>query len=342
MVTPGVQTDRTFMAVRTSLVMPLYNGAPTVERAVRSVMSQTETDWELIVVDDCSTDDGPDLVAALAEGGGQPPIRLLRQERNMGPSAARNAGLAAASGEFVAFLDCDDELLPGFLATVQQHMTADVDIVIAAHVAQTPAGRRYPRPDARQGKLTGLQAVDAALQGKLWNFLHAKAYRRSLFQNVSFPAELVRYEDLVVNAIAYSYSRHVQIVSTPVYVYHVQAQSLTWSQQPSRAFVDAPLLHIREGLNPQVAQQVAGRSWDTLKTFLGVLTISGGLFAGSAKHSVDAIVRYVRHELSLRELLSAAAAAPHLGLSGILIKVSPGLYARLYLWHVRRTFDMAK
>ena len=328
------------MTIRTSLVMPLFNGSLTVERAIRSVLSQDRDDWELLVVDDCSTDDSRDVVAALAAEDSRGRVRLILQERNGGPSAARNAGVAAASGEFIGFLDCDDELLPGYLSTMEANLSDDVDIVVAAHIAQTPTGRRSPRPDAAQGLLTGLQAVDAALQGKLWNFLHAKVYRRSLFQNFSFPQDLVRYEDLVVNSIAYSYSRKVRIVSQPVYVYHVQAQSLTWSQEPSMQFVQGTLEHIRAGLNPEVASQVKQRSWNTLRTFLGVLTISGGLFAGSPKPSVDRIVRYVREELSFRILADAAVAAPHIGLSGMLIKVAPGLYARLYRWHVRRTFDM--
>jgi glycosyltransferase involved in cell wall biosynthesis len=322
--------------------MPLYNGTRTVERAIRSVLAQDRDDWELLVVDDCSTDDSREIVEALVDADGLNRIRLIRQAVNAGPSAARNAGVAQATGEYVGFLDCDDELLPGYLSTMSANMADGVDVVVAAHVAQTPAGRRYARPDSAQGLLTGLETVDAALQGKLWNFLHAKVYRRSLFQHFSFPDDLVRYEDLVVNSIAYSYSRHVRIVSTPVYVYHVQAQSLTWSQEPSMAFVEGPLGCVRTGLNPAVASQVKSRSWNTLRTFLGVLTISGGLFAGSPKHSVDRIVRYVREDLSFRDLADAALAAPHLGLSGMLIKVFPGLYARLYRWHVRRTFDMAK
>lgn len=328
------------MTIRTSLVMPLYNGSLTVERAIRSVLSQDRDDWELLVVDDCSTDDSRDVVKALAAEDSHGRVRLVLQQKNGGPSAARNAGIAAASGEFIGFLDCDDELLPGYLSTMEANLTDDVDIVVAAHTAQTPAGRRYPRPDAAQGLLTGLQAVDAALQGKLWNFLHAKVYRRSLFENFSFPQDLVRYEDLVVNSIAYSYSRRVRVVSQPVYVYHVQAQSLTWSQEPSMQFVHGTLEHIRAGLNPEVALHVKQRSWNTLRTFLGVLTVSGGLFAGSPKPSVDRIVRYIREELSFRVLADATLAAPHIGLSGMLIKVVPRLYAGLYRWHVRRTFDM--
>ncbi|TLM86786.1 glycosyltransferase family 2 protein [Pseudarthrobacter sp. NamE5] len=330
------------MTIRTSLVMPVYNGRSTVERAVRSVLAQTRDDWELLVVDDCSSDNSPEIVESLAVGERHGRIRLIRQERNGGPSAARNAGVAAARGEFLAFLDCDDELLPNYLATMEEHMAEDVDVVVAAHVAQTPAGRRYPRPDSAQGLLTGLETVDFALQGKLWNFLHAKTYRRSLFENFSFPDHLVRYEDLVVNAIAYSYSRRVRIVSTPVYVYHVQAQSLTWSQEPTMEFVNGPLNSVRCGLNPALISQVKTRSWNTLRTFLGVLTVSGGLFAGSPKDSVDRIIRYVREDLSIRDVADATLAAPHLGLSAMLIKVFPVLYAKLYMWHVRRTFDMGK
>ncbi|MEV7637676.1 glycosyltransferase family 2 protein [Pseudarthrobacter enclensis] len=328
------------MPITTSLVMPLFNGESTVERAVNSVLAQSHEDWELLVVDDCSTDAGPQLVEDLITRHGDQRVRLIRQERNGGPSAARNAGVAEARGEYIGFLDCDDELLPDFLAAMCANMADDVDIVVAAHLAQTPVGRRYPRPDSAQGVLTGLQTVDCALQGKLWNFLHAKVYRRSLFDYFSFPEHLVRYEDLVLNAIAYSYSRYVHIVSTPVYVYHVQAQSLTWSQEPTMEFVNGPLRALQNGLNPAVKGLVKNRSWNTLRTFLGVLTISGGLFAGSPKHSVDRIVQYVRKDLSLRDLADVCFAAPHLGLSGVLIKVFPGLYARLYRWHVRRTFDL--
>jgi len=330
------------MTVRTSLVMPLYNGRSTVERAIRSVMNQAQNDWELLVVDDCSTDDSREIVRSLISVSGSSRIRLLAQTTNGGPSAARNAGINAAEGEFVGFLDCDDELLPDYLSVMEANMSDDVDIVVAAHVAMNPSGRQSVRPDAAQGLFTGLETVDAALQGKLWNFLHAKVYRRALFENFGFPDDLERYEDLVFNAIAYSYSRQVRIVSQPVYVYHVQSRSLTWSQEPSMQFIRGPIDHIRAGLNPAVASRVKQRSWNTLKAFLGVLTISGGLFASSPKASVDRIVRYVREELSFRLLVDVAFAAPHIGLSGMIIKVFPRLYASLYLWHVRRTFDMGK
>ncbi len=90
-------------------VIPTYNRANIVTQAVDSVLNQTYGNLELIVVDDGSTDDTP---AALARYGNR--IRVLRQD-NAGPAAARNRGIAAARGEFVAFLDSDDLWLPSKL-----------------------------------------------------------------------------------------------------------------------------------------------------------------------------------------------------------------------------------
>ncbi|MGQ0760408.1 MAG: glycosyltransferase [Acidobacteriota bacterium] len=97
--------------MKVSVIIPLYNKAPYVRRALDSVSAQTFADFEVIVVDDGSTDDGP----AIAGDYGNPRFRLI-QQTNAGPGAARNAGIAQAKGELIAFLDADDEWLPEYLA----------------------------------------------------------------------------------------------------------------------------------------------------------------------------------------------------------------------------------
>ncbi len=94
------------------MVIPTYNRAGTILRAVNSVLGQTHSDFEVIVVDDGSSDDTAGLLAGIGDNR----VRLLRHDRNRGAAAARNTGVAAAAGEFVAFLDSDDAWLPQKLA----------------------------------------------------------------------------------------------------------------------------------------------------------------------------------------------------------------------------------
>jgi glycosyltransferase involved in cell wall biosynthesis len=90
--------------------MPLYNAGGTVDDSIRSVLAQTFEDFELIVIDDMSTDSGPNLVLEIAQF--DPRVKFIRMSVNGGAGVARNAGIEAASGRYIAFLDSDDLWLP--------------------------------------------------------------------------------------------------------------------------------------------------------------------------------------------------------------------------------------
>lgn len=89
-----------------SIVMPVYNAGAFLEKTVETVQGQTFKNWELIAVDDCSTDGSFEALCALAEKDGR--IRPVRQEYNGGAAAARNRGVALAQGRYLAYLDADD------------------------------------------------------------------------------------------------------------------------------------------------------------------------------------------------------------------------------------------
>lgn len=109
---------------RVTVLMTLYNKGPYVEEALRSVLAQTFTDFELLVVDDASTDGGLDKVKAISD----PRIRILESAVNTGRAAAANRGYDAATGDYVAVLDADDLMHPERLAKQVDFMDAHPDV----------------------------------------------------------------------------------------------------------------------------------------------------------------------------------------------------------------------
>ena len=99
---------------RIAVILPVFNRAHAIRRAVDSVLAQEFEDFELIVVDDASTDGSAEVVAGIDD----PRIRLLRHPRNLGGNAARNLGIRSASAPIICFLDSDDAYLPDKLTTV--------------------------------------------------------------------------------------------------------------------------------------------------------------------------------------------------------------------------------
>src|SRR5262249_18578704 len=130
----GAVSDR----IRVSIVTPFLNAERFIAESVESVLAQTYRDWELLLVDDGSSDGSPAIAARYATAHPQK-IRCLGHDgrRNRGASASRNLGIALARGEYIAFLDADDVYLPPKLAEQVPVLDAHPDI------AMTYAGTEY-------------------------------------------------------------------------------------------------------------------------------------------------------------------------------------------------------
>lgn len=124
-----------------SVIIPVYNRAALVRRALTSCLSQDDPDFEVVVIDDGSTDGTAEVVESI----GDPRIRLIRHQVNRGRCPARNTGMAAASGQWFVFLDSDDELLPGALATIHRRaLAAPADVGALRFMCVDESG---PSPD---------------------------------------------------------------------------------------------------------------------------------------------------------------------------------------------------
>ena len=142
--------------MKSSIIIPLYNKAATIRRTLDSVAAQTVGDYEVIVVDDGSTDGGGAIVAGVRD----PRIRLIVQE-NAGPGRARNRGLEEAAGDYLAFLDADDEWLPTYLERSIRSLEEHDAAATSSGYFEHPSGRSMEPFWRRRGLTEGAYRVDA-------------------------------------------------------------------------------------------------------------------------------------------------------------------------------------
>jgi GT2 family glycosyltransferase len=172
--------------MRFSVVIAAYNAANTLEGAIRSVLAQTHQDFEVIVVDDGSSDD----TAAIAAGFATDKRMRVYNQDNAGPSAARNRGIALAQGEYVSMLDSDDLWLPNYLTEMGRALGENpkagfaytdawaLDEASGRFLQQTIATLRDHPPDPMSGE----QFIVALLRN---NFVHnSVTVPRAVFEQV--------------------------------------------------------------------------------------------------------------------------------------------------------------
>lgn len=163
---------------RISVVMPVFNGARFIAEAIGSILAQAERPLEILVVDDGSTDDS----AEIAESFGRP-VRVVRQA-NAGPPAAQNRGLAAASGEYITFLDADDLYSPDKFSLqagrLDRHPTVDIVIGQLSYLRQDGSDERQPRFVEHHDDHLSLS-------------FGASMFRRRVFDRVGMMDEAMRY-----------------------------------------------------------------------------------------------------------------------------------------------------
>ena len=198
------------MQPRISVVIPAYNMDSTVEKSVRSVLNQTYTDFELILIDDGSTDQTPQILDRLAAEDAR--IRVIHQE-NKGLSEARNIGVANARGAYLSWLDADDWMEKDALEKLINAIDATgAEIAHCNYVNIDPDGKRIRRyPQTENAVITGREALNMVLDRTLTQSLCFNLVRTDLYYCFKFPTGK-HFEDVYSSYRLYEQAKKVAIV----------------------------------------------------------------------------------------------------------------------------------
>lgn len=241
-----------------SLVVPVYNVAPFLDQFLTSIVAQDLDDMEVIIIDDGSTDAGPEIIARYATR--HPELRVIRQE-NGGLSAARNAGLDQARGEYVAFADSDDYIEPDYyrnlLSLAQRH---GLDMAHGNGLYHFE-GRREDFPiyadDLPTAVMRGREVLRKRLRDK--TFLHMvwlHLYRRDFIERLGlrFMPRLI-HEDVLWTTRAFLAAGRVAYDPTLGYHYRQRVRRLPPDQRDERlaAIIDSSI-HNAQGLEKLLAE----------------------------------------------------------------------------------------
>lgn len=213
--------------MKLSVIVPVYNVEGTLRRCLGSLTRQSVPDMEIIMVDDGSTDGSLAICRDFADSRDN---AVIVSQCNAGLGAARNAGIAVAHGEWIYFIDSDDELAEGTLgAVLDEAEKTHADIVEFPYLTIYPASSAKSMGiDFAPECLTAYSPTDYWLKTRAWRHTYAwnKVYRRELFDTLKW-AEGVRFEDAFTLPLLLKSASAVAVTNVGRYYYHKNEAGLT-------------------------------------------------------------------------------------------------------------------
>ena len=228
-----------------SIIVPVYKVEQYIHKCVDSILNQTFTDFELILVDDGSPDNCGKICDEYSQNDKR--VRVIHKE-NGGLSDARNAGIDVASGQVIGFVDSDDWIERCMYEEMLSYMKENNLDIVCADTNQVKYGKAKFKPRYSKNKIwVKDEAICEILNGTLDNAAWNKIYKRSVIGNVRYPKGRI-YEDVATTYKFISNSEKVGYISKPYYNYLKRKGSIVASGFNSKSRYDC-FLGYRERLN---------------------------------------------------------------------------------------------
>lgn len=210
-----------------SVIVPVYNTEKYVGKCIESILNQSYQNFELIIVDDGSKDKSLSVCIEYSE---DPRIKIISQ-KNQGVSMARNTGLDNANGDYVVFVDSDDEILPDMLSQmIKVSKKYNADLIMCGVITHNGlCGRKKIHYETNKVFKDNALLEEYLINRKnITPTIWAKMFRAKLFENVRFPVGLI-YEDAYIMPLLFSSISRAVYVPECLYIQKVSGDSITRS-----------------------------------------------------------------------------------------------------------------
>lgn len=216
--------------MRFSIIIPAYNAEAYLKRCLDSILSQNYSDYEVIVIDDGSTDGTSNIL------GQYPQVKVISQT-NHGMATARNRGLEVAQGDYILFVDSDDRLCPNALANLAPHLDSEDIVGFGTQIYNESNGIYTDNPIQPTAATAGWDYFNHhRLTPSPVHFvcIWQRAYRRAFLEenNLRFTDGLKRAEDDLFTTMAMFHTRSIKTIAEYIYTYHVRQGSITRTEDP--------------------------------------------------------------------------------------------------------------
>ena len=197
-----------------SVIVPVYNAEKTIERCAKSIVAQTDKNFEVLFVNDGSTDKSKELLNKICASRGN--FKLFTT-KNGGAAAARNFGIDKANGDYICFVDADDIVSPNYIKTLRQLISENSADVACIKYARNKIDYFEKITDVKS-IISGNEAIDALLRMEIANGPVAKIYTKEVIGRVRMPDVAVA-EDLYFNYLVFKHAKKVVLNDSVAYSY---------------------------------------------------------------------------------------------------------------------------
>lgn len=218
-----------------SVIIPVYNTEVFIDKCLNSIQNQTYTDWECILVNDCSTDTTVEHIKKFLV---DIRFRLVQMDKNRGPGACRNVGIDLAEGDWLTFIDADDFIDEDYFETMMKFATKENDMIEAGYYRVNASGSvKHKQRDINPG-------VYIKDEPKQMTFVWDKFYRSSIIKefDIRFP-NIFLVEDAIFNLVFWAFCRRAEVIDKRMYYHRIYNTSLSGARN-TQVLLDAKNAHI--------------------------------------------------------------------------------------------------